>query len=137
MSIEVIQQNDLMSNSLSNIWLEIKGKGQKILICAIYREFNELTKEGKLTINQQIERLKVLFLQIELAEEEGLALIIGDMNIDIEKLEDSTYHLRKLANEYQLMINECGLKILNFGPTWNRNHKDGKVLFSAVQWIML
>ena len=54
------------------------------------------------------------------------------MNIDLEKMEDQTYYLRKLAKEYQLMIGECGLKILNFGCTWSRTHKDGNVLMSAV-----
>ena len=32
-SIEVKQRNDLMSNLLSNVWMEIKGSNQKILIC--------------------------------------------------------------------------------------------------------
>ena len=35
------------------------------------------------------------------------------------------------------MINECVLKILNFGPTWNWNHKDGKALFSAVDHALI
>ena len=34
-SIEVNQRNDLMSNMLSNVWLEIKGKNRKILVCVI------------------------------------------------------------------------------------------------------
>ena len=41
-NIEVTQRTDLMSNLLSN-WLEIKGKCQKIFICAFYREFKDLT----------------------------------------------------------------------------------------------
>ena len=35
--IEVKQRDDLMSELLSNVWLEVKGTNQKILICAIYR----------------------------------------------------------------------------------------------------
>ena len=36
-SVVAKQRNDLMSNFLSNVWLEIKGINQKILICVIYR----------------------------------------------------------------------------------------------------
>ena len=56
-----------MSESLSNVWLEIKGINQKVLICAIYREFNELTGKGQMNIEQQIEKLEILHTQIEKA----------------------------------------------------------------------
>ena len=59
-SIDVLQRNDLMSNIVSNVWLEIKEKGQKILICAIYCQFYDLTIDGKLTIEQQLQRLQIL-----------------------------------------------------------------------------
>ena len=47
------------------------------------------------------------------------------MNIDFEKWEDSSYYLKKIAEEYQSMIGNCGLEPLKFGITWNRIHKDG------------
>ena len=104
--------NDLMSDLLSNVWLEIKGKNQKILICVIYREFNDLTNMCTMTIDQQLERLKIFYLQIEQASKEGLILVIGDMNIDLEKWEDSKYYLKKVAEEYQSMIGEGGLELI-------------------------
>ena len=60
-----------------------------MLICLMYQESNDLT--SKLSIENQIERLKIFSLQIEEATKEGMVLAIGDMNIDLEKLEDSKY----------------------------------------------
>ena len=71
---EVTQRNDLMSNLLSNVWLKVKAKNQKILINFIYREFSDLTSKGQMTINEQLERLKILHSQIEKATNEGLIL---------------------------------------------------------------
>ena len=126
-NIDAKQRNDLMSNQLSSVWLEIKGKGQKILICTIYREFSDLTRKGQMSINDQIERLHILQSQIEQATKEGLVLCIGDMNVDISKMEDPTYYLRNLAEEYQLMIGMCGLELIDFGFTWNRQQKKSAI----------
>ena len=91
-----------MSSMVANVWLEIQGINQKMLICLIYHEFNDLT--SKLSIENQIERLKIFSLQIEQATKEGMVLAIGDWNIDLEKFEDSKYYLKKLADEYQTMV---------------------------------
>ena len=131
-SIEVTQRTDLMSEFLSTVWLEVRTKSQKILINVTYREFSDLTKKGQLTINEQIERLKILHLQLQKASKEGLIVILGDMNINLEQWEDSTYYLKKIAEEYQLLIGQCGLELLDFGITWSRNHKNGKVVKSAI-----
>ena len=131
-NLEVIQRNDLMSNLLSNVWLQVNGVKQKVLICTIYREFSDLTSKGQMTIEQQLERWKILHSQVEKASKEGLILIVGDMNIDLQKLEESTYYLKKLAEEHLSMIGECGLEVLNFGITWSRTHKDGTITKSAI-----
>ena len=73
-----------------------------------------------------------LHAQIEQASKEGLILVIGDMNIDFQKWENSSYYLKKLAEAYQFMIGECGLEPINFGITWSRIHKDGNVLMSSI-----
>lgn len=54
------------------------------------------------------------------------------MNIDLEKWEDPNYYLKKLAEEYQSLIGEQGLELINFGLTWKRNHKNGNILCSAI-----
>ena len=55
--IETKQRDDLMSEALSNVWLEINGINQKVLICAMYREFNDLTGKGQMSLTQQVEKL--------------------------------------------------------------------------------
>ena len=130
--IDVTQRNDLMSNLLSTIWFEINGTNQKILICVIYREFSDLTGMGQMSIDQQIERWRIFKSQVEHAKNEGLILRIGDMNINLEKIEDSNYYLKPLAEEYHTLINENSLKIFNFGITWSRIHKHNKTKESAV-----
>ena len=99
-SVEAKQRNDLMSDQLSYVQLEIKGKNQKFLICVIYREFIDLTKIGPMTTDQQVERLNIFHLQLEQASKEGLILVMGDMNIDIDNWEDSNYYLKKVAEKY-------------------------------------
>ena len=40
--------------------------------------------------------------------------------------------MKKVAEEYQTIIGECGLEVFNFGVTWNRTHKDGNILKSSL-----
>ena len=129
--IETKQRDDLMSEYLSNVWLEINGINQKVLICAISREFNDLTGEGQMSITQQLERLELLHSQIEKASKEGLILIIGDMNIDLQKWEDPKYYQKQQAEKYQSIIGESGLEVIDFGITYN-GKKDGEVVSSAL-----
>ena len=131
-NLEVIQRNDLMSNVVSNIWLQISGAKQKVLICTVYREFSDLSGKGQMTLEQQLDKWKTFHSQVEKASKEGLILVIGDMNIDLEKLEESTYYLKKIAEEHLSMIGECGLEILNFGITWSRTHNDGTIKKSSI-----
>ena len=119
--LEVTQRDDLMSPSVSNVWIEMITKSQKILICTTYREFNKLDGNGPLNTNQEIEHIHILKQQIEIASKEGLVIIIGDMNIDLHKMEMSK--ITKQAEEYQLLIGECGLDLIDFGSTWFRKQE--------------
>ena len=130
-NIEVKQRNDLMSELFSSVWLEVRANSQKILICTLYQEFSDLTKKEKMSMKQQIERWKIFQSQVSKASKEGLILGIGDMNIDLEKLEESSYYQKKFAEEYQLLIGECGLDLLNFGITWSRNQHVSSALDHA------
>ena len=129
--IETKQRDDLMSEALSNVWLEINGINQKVLICAMYREFNDLTGKGQMSTTQQLEKLELLHTQIEKASKEGLILIIGDMNIDLQKWEDPKYYQKQQAEKYQSIVGECGLEIIDFGITYN-GKKDGEIVISAL-----
>jgi hypothetical protein len=108
----VHERKDLMSNLFSSIWFELKGKGQKILISVLYREFSDLSGLGQMSIDQQIERWKIYQSQIEQAKKENsLIFCLGDMNINLEKLEESSYYLKKLAEEYQIMTSDFHLEV--------------------------
>ena len=84
-----------------------------------------------MSITQQLERLELLHSQIEKASKEGLILIIGDMNINLQKWEDPKYYQKQQAEKYQSIIGECGLEIIDFGITYN-GKKDGEVVISAL-----
>ena len=62
----------------------------------------------------------------------GLMLILGDMNIDLDKMEEKDYYLDKLASEYQTMIGENGLEVIDFGTTWKRPDRDGTEINHAL-----
>ena len=78
-----------MSNLVSTVWLEIKGSNKKVLICAIYREFNDLTGEGQMSIDKQIERWKIFHSQVEQAKKEGSEVV-------------SNEHLEKILPQFLL-----------------------------------
>ena len=82
-----------------------------------------MTNKMQMSTHQQLERWQIFQSQVREASKEGLVLGIGDMNIDLEKLEDTSYYQKKIAEEYQLLIGECGLELINFGTTWRRNQK--------------
>ena len=83
----------------------------------MYQEFSDLTSKGQMSIIEQLERLKLFHLQVDKVSKEGSILVIGDMNINLEQWDDSKYYLKKLAEEYQSMIGECGLELIDFGIT--------------------
>ena len=70
------------------MWIEIQGKHQKILICTAYREFSDLVTPGQMSGTEQRERWKLFMDQAKSASKEGLVLVIGDLNLDLEKFED-------------------------------------------------
>ena len=87
-TIEVKERTDLMSDKLSNVWIEIQGKHQKILICTAYRKFSDLVTPGQMSGTEKRERWKLFMDQAKSASKEGLVLVIGDLNLDLEKFED-------------------------------------------------
>ena len=78
--------------------------------------------------NKETERLQVLHSQVEKASKEGTLLILGDMNIDLDKMEEEKYYQAKQAKEYQTMISENGLDVIHFGKTFKRpNRKESAI----------
>ena len=97
----------------------------------IYREFNDLTSTKQMTIENQLKRWKLFHEQVGRASKYGIVVGIGDMNFDLEKLENTNYYLKKLAEEQLSMMGENSLEILDFGTTWIRTQK--KALYNVLQ----
>ena len=130
--IEARERSDLMCSNVSSIWIELQGAdGKKILVCQYYREFSDLGNK-KLTIAEQSERFKEFCDQIEKATNEAFVICLGDLNIDNNKLNDDSYYLKTLADEYKLMLGFCGLISLELGITWRCLHDDGTIFESAI-----
>ena len=72
-----------------------------------------------MSIEKQLENWKNFHDQVEKATSEAPTFIIGDMNIDLDKFEEPTYYLKKLAKQHQSMMGECGLELFHFGITWS------------------
>ena len=61
----------------SNVWIEIQGKHQKILICTAYRKFSDLVTPGQMSGTEQRERWKLFMDQAKSASKEGLVLVLS------------------------------------------------------------
>ena len=70
--------------------------------------------------------------QIEKASKEGLLLLMGDMNIDLDKMEGEDYYQVKQAKEYQTMISENGLDEIHFGKTFKRPNREESAIDHAL-----
>ena len=82
--------------------------------------------------NGQAEKFKTVSKQIENACREGATICTGDWNIDLRKIDQENYYLKKVAAEYKSCAAICGLKQLDFGITHQRIHRDGKIIESAI-----
>ena len=74
--------------------------------------------------NEATERLQVLHSQVEKASKEGTLLILGDMNTDLDKMEEEKYYQAKQAKEYQTMISENGLDVIHFGKKHSKDQTE-------------
>merc|ERR1711923_529286 len=91
-----------------------------------------------MTPKEQAERFKTVTDQIERASKEGASIIcLGDWNLDLLKMDDENYRLKKAANELKTCISNFGMKVLDFGITFQRVHQDGKKIQSALDYIVM
>ena len=132
--IEAIERTDIMSDSITSIWIEVKGTdNRKILMGTYYREFGQLDGKGQDNINDQIGAWKEFEAQVAKATaESGEVVCMGDFNIDRKRLKDDTYYLMKLGKRYEALLDEHNLTDFDYGYTWMRISQDGKVKRSAL-----
>ena len=81
----------------------------------IYREWSNLVTPGQMSDKEQSERWQIFMNQAKMASREGLVLVIGDTNLDLERFDDATYYKKDIAEKYQQDLGEGGFELINFG----------------------
>ena len=61
---------------------------------------------------------------------------LGDLNLELNKLKDKSYYLKKIAEEYESLIGNNGLEIFNFNITWQRIFSDGTIKESSLDHLV-
>ena len=114
-----IRQN-LMSDGVPSIWAEITKSNETFLIGSFYREWQDQYGDG--SREGQRRRLNDFFEQVERAKEEKKKmLVLGDFNLDVERLNDKTYYERTMAVELNRLTVTNGLDYIPVGKTFSAN----------------
>ena len=131
-------RKDLMDNDFPSIWLEMKRDTKKnLLVCGFYREW---TKDGDNSQERQIQSIKVLTNQIEVASKENKQIIItGDANLCSRVWRNEEYKYKRISEELLDTLNQCGLKEIQLGNTYmaDRLSKEGQTISSALDHVYL
>ena len=129
------KRDDLMCKEISSIWIEVTSDiKEKFLIGGLYREFDDLEgMSDSKSMAMQSQRQDKFRQQVERAENEKCTIIgIGDMNLDMEKWHKPDYKFKRISKNYQEMLSRLGLHLFNYGYTFQRINKEGKVTRSAI-----
>ena len=133
--IKMTVREDLMSSDISSIWIETRSdKGTKTIIGSLYREFNDLSEdENSKSLSEQNERFQTFINQIEKASEErGTIICLGDLNLDSNKWDDTTYGRKTMSNKLKETLEKLNMTLLSYGDTFLRIDKDNKITKSAI-----
>ena len=127
-----------MDNDFPSIWLEMKRDTKKnLLVCGFYREW---TKDGDNSQERQIQSIKVLTNQIEVASKENKQIIItGDANLCSRVWRNEEYKYKRISEELLDTLNQCRLKEIQLGNTYmaDRLSKEGQTISSALDHVYL
>ena len=137
-NLKLSLRNDLMSNNFCSIWLEVMAK-KRVIIGAFYREWNDGSNDK--SIPHQQENLNVFLNQIESAAnvKTKAVVVLGDMNIDLNKVKNHNYPLRTLYQNLESCLAEQGLVNIEVGDTYtaSRSRKDGTTITSALDHLYI
>ena len=137
-NLKVTIRNDLMSSQFCSVWLEVQAK-KNVLIGAFYREWDDGTKDK--SISHQRENLRVFLNQIQSATNvvKKPVVIVGDMNIDMNKASSEHYPLKDLYKDLEECLAEQGIVNVDVGNTYTafRTRTDGTIISSAIDHLYL
>ena len=131
-------RQDLTSADFPSIWLELENTNQKnMIIGGFYREWSP---GGVKSIEAQVEAMRVFTNQIEQAAAENKNIIIlGDANLCSIKWNSPNFLHKKISDELQDTLMNCGLSPIPMGITYtaDRLSPDGAEITSALDHIYM
>ena len=95
------------------IWIQLEKP--RIVIGGIYRQFSSGDNHGLAFEGQQLD---VLVEQVSKIKPKHDVCILGDLNLDMARLNDSTYTRRHLLHKWLECLHSTGIEWLPTGHTW-------------------
>jgi endonuclease/exonuclease/phosphatase family metal-dependent hydrolase len=124
-SLSHVEEVDIDLKGRPETWLKLVRHDKSTILCGnIYREW----------VLDARTRLEEFGTQIKnLASSNKHLLLAGDFNLDMMRCSDNTYQQAAMASEMKNLLQEAGLQITDFGPTFVRVVK-GKIIESCLDW---
>lgn len=88
--VKCVRRQDLEGNWIEALWLEVKLKKKKLLVCNIYRP-----PDAKIEWMEHLQEMVEIGIQ-----EKKPTIIMGDFNCDMLSLNSSTVRLKIIMSEY-------------------------------------
>ena len=131
-------RHDLTSTDFPSIWLELEQTNQKnMLMGGFYREWSP---GGEKSIEAQLKAMRVFTNQIEQAALENKNIVIlGDANLCSIKWNSPNFLHKKISDELQDTLTNCGLSQIQMGITYtaDRLSAGGSEITSALDHIYI
>ena len=136
--LRVSLRKDLMNSDFCSIWVEIQAK-KKVILGTFYREWNDGSHDK--SVAHQRENLQLFLDQIQRAssEKSSKVVIVGDMNIDLNKVLNENYYLKPLHQDLESCLAVQGLVNVDVGNTFTafRTREDGTTISSAIDHLYI
>ncbi len=102
---------NVIKSSTMEIWLKLATPRGPIVVASVYRQWTGAAEE------EDLQKLHESFR--EFTSSFDRVLVMGDMNLDLARINDPDYYRRRLLLLHLTCLEECGLTIANAGePTY-------------------
>jgi len=136
LSKHVKVREDLMSQKITSIWIEVKKQKSKgALIGNFYREWKGEDQED-LLVQCQKDRLQMFGQQVQkavMSKSDSVILVGGDFNIDINKMKrNQLVRWKTLAEQLSDDIEKAGMHHIDMGETHQGHTSDSSLDYYLV-----
>ena len=121
-------RRDIMTLPVQTVWLDLSWpKGRCLMIGGVYRQWTSLASTlYQSGLSMETEQLDIIVDQVKSASESSRAVIVlGDMNLDAHRSNDSSYSRRPLLNKLVEGMEDAGLDYIPTPHTWRSYGKFG------------